>query len=618
LYKIYNRCAEISHSVDCENRIFVWQTENVLFIIRHLTKFAVENMSEEKVAVQFEASPLEKRKAELESGNFDSMIFNEKTACFTKFVEALVDIITLIPVYSYTHSLHLECLNTLIVLMSPQIFLPNSGTFCLLSTTIIRNLSAEKVNMLMKTLLQNFVDQRSIQYEEEEKQTESIVIGLASVVVSGFSAMAFGSKKQNLIKKDTDSKATAARQSCLLLLALCMQKSHDEKKLNPFQESLSLFRHVQGPQIVPNGSENGIIKKLSFHINLSRLYTTICKNLTSEITTLLLFNLIHHNRDVRAFILSKTDIESFIIPILKILYNAPEQSSNHIYMAIIILLMLTEDNHFNKSVHEVPMTDVKWYIDRTLNEVSLGDLIILVLIRLVQFNISQMRDQYLHYNCLAALANMSCYFKKLHSYACQRIFGMLSMLASKMTKLSVKKQEEQLAENMENFENLQNLSDQPQHTVVEVATTNMGLEVMKEITRLLLEIVNSCLTGTSLRQNSNLIYALLQSRATFEKLHNLSFFDDLLHNVHTLSEFFDSRLEEMRQPTMTVEEVNFFIEEVVLQIPSHRLRKYPELKYNYIEVERPEEFFVPYVWSLIYNKSGIFWNPNCIQLFETE
>ena len=171
---------------------------------------------------------------------------------------------------------------------------------------------------------------------------------------------------------------------------------------------------------------------------------------------------------------------------------------------------------------------------------------------------------------------------------------------------------------MENFENLQNLSDQPQHTVVEVATTNMGLEVMKEITRLLLEIVNSCLTGTSLRQNSNLIYALLQSRATFEKLHNLSFFDDLLHNVHTLSEFFDSRLEEMRQPTMTVEEVNFFIEEVVLQIPSHRLRKYPELKYNYIEVERPEEFFVPYVWSLIYNKSGIFWNPNCIQLFETE
>ena len=154
--------------------------------------------------------------------------------------------------------------------------------------------------------------------------------------------------------------------------------------------------------------------------------------------------------------------------------------------------------------------------------------------------------------------------------------------------------------------------------MIEVASTNMGLEVMKEITRLLMEIVNSCLTGISLRQNSNLIYALLQSRATFEKLRNLSFFDDLLHNVRTLSEFFDSRLEEMQKPAMTVEEVNYFIEEVVLQIPSHLLRKYPELKYNYIEVERPEEFFVPYVWSLIYKKSGIFWNPNCIQLFETE
>ena len=410
-----------------------------------MTKFAVENMSEEKVALQFESTPLEKRKAELESGNFNSMVFNEKTAYFTKFIEALVDIVTLIPLYDYTHSLHVECLNTLIILMSPQIFSSNSGNFCLLSRTIVRNFSVEKVNMFMKSLLQNFVEQRAIHFEEEEKQAESIVIGLASAVVSGFSNLAFGSKKENVINKDTDTKPCAARQSCLLLLALCMQKSPDDKKLNIFQESLSLFRHVQGPQVICNGSENGFTKKPSFHINLSRLYTSVCKNLTSEITTLLLFNLIHQNRDVRAFILSKTDVESFIIPILKILYCAPDQSSNHIYMAIIILLILTEDSHFNKSVHEVPMTDVKWYTDRTLTEVSVGDLIILVLIRLVQFNISQMRDQYLHYNCLAALANMSCSFKRLHNYACQRIFGMLSMLASKMTKLNIKKQEEKVS-----------------------------------------------------------------------------------------------------------------------------------------------------------------------------
>ena len=42
-----------------------------------------------------------------------------------------------------------------------------------------------------------------------------------------------------------------------------------------------------------------------------------------------------------------------VIPILKLLYTAEEQNSHHIYMALIVLLILSQDDNFNKSVHEV-------------------------------------------------------------------------------------------------------------------------------------------------------------------------------------------------------------------------------------------------------------------------
>ena len=42
-----------------------------------------------------------------------------------------------------------------------------------------------------------------------------------------------------------------------------------------------------------------------------------------------------------------------VMPILQILYHAPEKNSHHIYMALIVLLILSEDDIFNKAVHEM-------------------------------------------------------------------------------------------------------------------------------------------------------------------------------------------------------------------------------------------------------------------------
>lgn len=44
---------------------------------------------------------------------------------------------------------------------------------------------------------------------------------------------------------------------------------------------------------------------------------------------------------------------SKVIPILQILYHAPDNTSHHIYMSLIILLILSEDESFNKRIHEI-------------------------------------------------------------------------------------------------------------------------------------------------------------------------------------------------------------------------------------------------------------------------
>ncbi len=60
-------------------------------------------------------------------------------------------------------------------------------------------------------------------------------------------------------------------------------------------------------------------------------------------------------------------------------------------MALIILLILSEDDIFNKTIHTIPIKKFAWYTERSLNEISLGGLLILVVIRTIQFNMTRMR-----------------------------------------------------------------------------------------------------------------------------------------------------------------------------------------------------------------------------------
>ena len=107
------------------------------------------------------------------------------------------------------------------------------------------------------------------------------------------------------------------------------------------------------------------------------------------------------------------------MPILETLYNASRRtSSNQIYMMLIVLLMRSQDSSFNSSIHKMVcavfycrikmiflnfisylitlqqiLPSVPWYKEHLLHQTSLGSLMVIILIRTVQHNLSKLRVQ---------------------------------------------------------------------------------------------------------------------------------------------------------------------------------------------------------------------------------
>ena len=530
LVKVFiSRSKELKSSADCGDEIFVWQTQNALYIIRKLCKFLVENMSEDKIIEQFEACSLDERKKELSAGsvfaaNLESSLFNE-------FLITLVDVVIEVPVLQSTYALLVEAVNCFLILLSVQMFVSNPTHHGPLHEQIFAAIAPAKVNAFVHSLFLNFVEQRVAPNKDQERhEGGSFVLGLASSVATGLRSMlnfSPGDDSQDSMK--TIRNTLLAHQCALLTLVLINHRSSTGMDFsNIYKQAICSFRHVQGRQ---KGAEGQSSQKNSpsFHINLSRLFVTLCNTQALESSTLMLYFLLHSNPDVKAYVLSKADVESLVLPILRILYVAPSQNSHHIYMALIVLLILTEDDHFNKNIYTVKLPSVPWYTDRLLCDVSLGDVMILVILRTIQFNMYQLRDRYLHTNCLAALANMSSQFRSIHAYPAQKIFELISALTKRHKLYKIKLTEPdhpdgQTALNME-----------PERNYLE------EIQVLEEVIRMLLEIVNSCLSIGIHRQNYHLVYALLQKRTVFSQLKKHPSFADVLQNIETIIDFFGGK-----------------------------------------------------------------------------
>uniref|UniRef100_A0A670YII6 Dymeclin n=1 Tax=Pseudonaja textilis TaxID=8673 RepID=A0A670YII6_PSETE len=497
-----------------------------------------------------------------------------------------------------TYSISLEAVTTLVVFLSCQLFHKEILRKSIIHKYLMHGRCLSYTSRLVKTLLYNFIRQErspppSSHVFQPESEGGGLLYGIASGVATGlwtvFTLGGVGSKRAS----QQEESSPLANQSLLLLLIL-VNLTDAADTPNPYKQSVVSFKNTQDSTALSSPTPH------AFQINFNSLYTTLCEQQNSDHATLLLYTLLHQNSNVRTYMLARTDMENLVLPILEILYHVEERNSHHVYMALIILLILTEDDGFNQSIHEVILKNITWYSERVLTEISLGSLLILVVIRTIQYNMTRTRDKYLHTNCLAALANMSAQFRSLHQYAAQRIISLFSLLSKKHNKV--------LEQATQSLRSSLSAADSP------LPDYAQDLNVIEEVIRMMLEIINSCLTN-SLHHNPNLVYALLYKRDLFEQFRSHPSFQDIMQNIDLVISFFSSRIDHPGA-ALSVERVLEIIKQGAVALPKARLRKFPELKFKYVEEEQPEEFFIPYVWSLVYNSAvALYWNPQDIQLF---
>ncbi|KAI7756147.1 hypothetical protein M8C21_023994 [Ambrosia artemisiifolia] len=259
---------------------------------------------------------------------------------------------------------------------------------------------------------------------------------------------------------------------------------------NPYYKALENVRNVEFDRVdIEGNAHNGPLVRLAF----ASLYDTLGMCLTDETAVLLLYALVHGNSDFLEYVLVRTDIDTLLMPLLETLYDTSRRSSNQIYMVLIILLILSQDASFNASIHKL--------------------------------------DVYLHTNCLAALANMAPHVHRLSAYASQRLVSLFEILSRKYAKLAELKNDK-----------MQMSDSDPKDDDKLPEDTSAELHIYTDFLRIVLEILNAILTY-ALPMNPEVIYAIMHRQEVFQPFRNHPRFNELLENIFSVLDFFNSRMD---------------------------------------------------------------------------
>lgn len=370
---------------------------------------------------------------------------------------------------------------------------------------------------------------------------------------------------------------------------------------NPYCKALENARDVEFDRVDIEGNvHSGPLVRLSF----ASLFDTLGLYLSDESSVLLLYSLVHGNSDFLEYVLVRTDLDTLLIPILETLYNASRRTSNQIYMLLIILLILSQDSSFNASIHKLILPSVPWYQERRLHNTSLGSLMVIILIRTVKYNLSQLRDVYLHTNCLATLANMAPHVHRLSAYASQRLVSLFDMLSKKYSKLAEQKNDKILQTKANPIDG---------NSLVEDMSAE--LHIYTDFLRIVLEILNAILTY-ALPRNPEVVYAIMHRQEVFQPFKNHPRFIELLENIYSVLDFFNSRMDSQRTDgEWSVEKV---LQVIIINCRSWRgdgMKMFTQLRFTYEQENHPEEFFIPYVWKLVLSHSEFGFDVGAINLF---
>ena len=103
---------------------------------------------------------------------------------------------------------------------------------------------------------------------------------------------------------------------------------------------------------------------------------------------------------------ARSDLDRLMLPLLRNLYASTQRGANRkpsgyrnvrqLYLVAIVMLKFSQEYSFGDDAFQrIRLACVGWYENHNLQDVSLGSLIYLVLIRAITANLNTMRDEYL-------------------------------------------------------------------------------------------------------------------------------------------------------------------------------------------------------------------------------
>ncbi|CAI8604607.1 unnamed protein product [Vicia faba] len=544
----------------------------------------------------------------------------------------VLNFIVSVEVSPNTFLLHLELLNFMIIAMSTQLLCgPSPGPNDVnpfLDAAMSQDSSL--VGLVVRKLLLNFIIRPKVPFnratypifydESQSSVLQRVGSAAANIVLLPFSYLvsSSGEGSRNAIAdssldvllvlihyhKCALSEAYSAIENKKSSASDVLLKENPHFSDNPYCKALEHAIDCELDRVDVEGNvHSGQHIKLPF----ASLFDTLGMCLTDETAVLLLYSLLQGNSSFLEYVLVRTDMDTLLMPILEALYNAPTRTANQIYMLLIVCLILSQDSSFNASIHKLILTGVPWYKERLLHQTSLGSLMVIILIRTVQYNMSKLRDVYLHTTCLATLANMAPHIHRLSAYASQRLVSLFDMLSRKYNKL---------ADRRDNKLHIAKSNSIEGNSFVEDVSTE--LQIYTDFLRLVLEIINAILTY-ALPRNPEVVYAVMHRQEVFQPYKSHPRFHELLENIYTVLDFFNTRMDAQRvDGDWSVNEV---LQVIIVNCRSWRgdgMKMFTQLRFMYEQESHPEEFFIPYVWQLVLSHCGFTFNTEAINLFSVD
>ena len=211
-----------------------------------------------------------------------------------------------------TLKLHEEAISMVIVLLSTKMFDERKAEENVFFENLLINVDQNDANLLTKRLLQNCLCPVGPQASDYQSDATGM-FGTASKLLNSMSPFS-NNDPETLF---TCSKSFADKSLLLLeiLTNHCTMLCPETEQESPFRSAISSF--IDFSLSLAAYTENSDTKA-SFSISFDQLYLRLCENLHKDHNTIILYMLLHKNTAFLNYVLSRTDPEKLLLPLLQV------------------------------------------------------------------------------------------------------------------------------------------------------------------------------------------------------------------------------------------------------------------------------------------------------------